>query len=453
MPAGATVQLTSPGDELVFFLDDAPRAHSFWRSTWRRHANFALESVPQNFTSTPVLGGQCSCLVSRQGDLLAGLVLEITLTKLDNRLYDDAGASLYCRGGYHPAEALVRDATLTLGNQTLERVTADWLRVYDSLHRAPEAAEHYKRLTNFDAATLTSGVSTTETLYLPLNFGFCRHPGLALPLVAMWNTEVRLSLTLADAGDLGVSPDGFNVRLFADYVYVDAYEKNAMMDADHTYLFEQVQTQSFTLPPDIPSADSATSYSAKLQFLRPVKCLYWALKDSTPGADARSNHARYVGDYANTLLGYQPCQSAPSGLGLVSSVSERLAPVDTARITFNGVDRLTERKGTYFNKVQPYMFCRRCPLPGLYMYSFALSPEMLSPTGVANFSSMDDAQLHLTFKRSVTPSASGAEFAGAGAEALAAGIDTMHDLVVFAWGYNLLRVSGGEAAIVFGADS
>jgi len=448
---GAEVQLISPGEELAYLLGDADK--TFWRSSVRRHTNFAVESVRQEFATTPALGGQASVLVSRAGDLCAGLFLELTVTKLDNRLYDAAGNLLYCRGNYHPAEALVRDATLTLNGVVLDRITCDWMRVFDALHRAPEAAEHYRRLTNFDAATLTSPVPTTETLYLPLIFSFCRHPGLALPLVAMWLTEVRVSFTFEDALGLGVGADGFSAALYADYVYLDAFEKSRMLNAArHDYLFEQVQTNAFTLPPGTPSAAAASAYAANLRFFRPVKCLYWVLRDSTPATPERSNYARYVGDFARTPLGYQPTQAAPSGLGLVACVSERLAPLASAKLVLNGVDRFGERRGTYFNKVHPYQYCRRCPLPGMYMYSFALSPEALQPSGVCNFSALSDAQLQLTFKRSVGAAQSDGVFAGGNAESLAVGTDTMQDLRVFAWGYNVLTIAGGQCGLLFGGS-
>ena len=423
-----------------------PSGPSRWRSVVRRPATFAVESKAIDFQSPPSFGSRASVTIPRAGDLLSQLFLQVTLTKLDNRSYDEDGAPLYCRGSYYPVEALVKDVAVTVGGQRLDRHTSDWLRVFDSVHRGPEASEHYKRLTNFDAATVTSALSTTETLYLPLAFSFCRHPGLALPLLCMWNTEVRVEFTFASAEEVGVSPEGFTATLFGDFVLLGAEEKAQYLQREHEYLVEEVQTAEFTLPPD-----AGLGYTARLNFYNPVKCLYWVLRDSTQPTERRSNHARYVGDFEATFLGFQPSPASPSGLGLVSGISERMSPIRSARLVLDGADRVPERQSAYFNKVVPAQCSRRCPLPGLHMFSFSLSPESLAVTGVCNFSAFREQDLVLGLKRSVASSVASAAFEGAAAETTAASTDASRDLRVFALGYNVLRISDGVAALRFGS--
>lgn len=442
MPGAAPPTALSTGRSDEWLVSPAD-GKSMWRTAVCRIANYGVESVPIAFPAPPQFGEQVSITIPKGGDLLASLWLEVKLTKLDNRLYDDAGAPLYCRGNYYPAEALVKDVSVWLGGQLLDRHTCDWMRVFDSVHRPPEAAEHYKRLTNFDAATVTSAVATTETLYLPLIFSFCRHPGLALPLCAMWGTNVRVVFTFATAREVGVSPSGFDATLYADFVYLDSPEKARFMANRHEYLVEQTQVAEFVVPP------GSSGFTADLNFYNSVKCLYWVLRDSTQPTPERSNYARYVGDFDNTFLGFQPAPGAPSGLGLVHGISERLSPVRSVRILLDGQDRFNERAAAYFNKVQPAQHSRRCPLPGIGMFSFALAPERLQVTGLCNFDRFREKQLVLTLKRSTSAGPADAQFEGANAETLATSIDAMTDLRVFALGYNRLVVADGVATLVY----
>jgi hypothetical protein len=73
-------------------------------------------------------------------------------------------------------------------------------------------------------------------------------------------------------------------------------------------------------------------------------------------------------------------------------------PVATARITMNGHDRYSDRAGVWHQLVQPYMHFPRVPKKPIMVYSFALSPaDLAQPSGTANFSRIDTAQLVLTF--------------------------------------------------------
>lgn len=416
---------------------------TFFKLVYNRHTNFAMESIRVDFEQEPALGHQCTVVVPRLGDLLHNCYLQVCLTKKAN-MYPDSQA------GYYPAEHLIKDVTLSIGGQAIDRHTGDWLRIFDSLHREPEKSEHYKRLTNFDPAGVSSEMEFTETLYLPLCFYFTRSPGLAIPLISLYFSEVKLTFSFRDAAEVGVLSDGFEAALYCDYVYLDDTERRRFLGKPHEYLVEQVQTQQFDLTAEeAPREDGQSRFNAKLNFSHPVKALYWVLKQTDP-VPGRTMHARYVGDPVDTFLTFQPNpHSGFHGYGMYQVVSEKLAPVHKARLTFNGVDRFSERPGTYFNKVQPYQHTRRAPNPGIYMYSFALNPEDIQPSGTCNFSMIDTSELQLTFKQSVSSGIISDTFRRAGAEQFARNIAGMKTLLVFAWNYNILRVENGMSTLVF----
>lgn len=438
---GGLLQLAGLGEFQETYLTGTPEV-TYFRQRIAKHTNFAIESVQMPFTSEPKLNNSATCIITRQGDLLYQVYLQVTMTK-GNNAYPNA------RAGYHPIEALVKDVTLSIGGTKVDTLYADWFRIYDTFHRTTEQSEAYRRMTNFDATTLINEHPSTETLYMPLNFYFSRSPGCALPLVSLLVSEVKLTFNFASAEEIGILPDDFTVAIYADLVYLDDAERKVFAASTLDYLIEQVQYIPKVLENDeIPSTESMRTVKCKLPLVRPVKSLYWVLKQSGTHP-TMTTHGRYVGDIGSTFVSYQPTAGS---LGLMQSISEKHAPVHSARLTINGTERFASRPGSYFNKVQPYQYAKKAHImPGMYFYSFALRPDDSNPTGNANFSTIKDAELILTLKQSVDAPIASSSFQGEFAETRAKNITGLRELKVFAWGYNLLRIENGLAGLLYGS--
>ena len=160
------MQLVAYGAQDIY-LTGSPQI-TFFKTIYRRHTNFAIESIEQTFNGTVGWGKKVSTTISRNGDLITDVFLEITLKKSGDTFY--------------PAEALVSDIELEIGGQRIDKHYADWFRVFDSLFRKDAEAKQYRRLTDFVDG---EAVGTVKRFYLPLIFFFSRSPGLALPLIAL----------------------------------------------------------------------------------------------------------------------------------------------------------------------------------------------------------------------------------------------------------------------------
>ena len=73
------------------------------------------------------------------------------------------------------------------------------------------------------------GNKAATTLYIPLEFWFCRNPGLALPLIALQYHEVKFNVQFG-AGVFG------SARLYVDYIYLDTDERRRFAQISHEYL-------------------------------------------------------------------------------------------------------------------------------------------------------------------------------------------------------------------------
>jgi hypothetical protein len=103
-------------------------------------------------------------------------------------------------------------------------------------------------------------------------------------------------------------------------------------------------------------------------------------------------------------------------------------PVKSAMLILNGLDRFAERKGDYFNLMQCYKHHTCIPKSrGINVYSFALYPEELQPSGTCNFSRIDSSRLRLQY----IPESTGGT------------------MLLYAVNYNILRIMSGMGGVLY----
>ena len=75
------MQLVAYGAQDIY-LTGNPQI-TFFKVVYRRHTNFAVESIEQTFNGSADLGKKFSCTIARNGDLLSRVYLEtdLNLTK------------------------------------------------------------------------------------------------------------------------------------------------------------------------------------------------------------------------------------------------------------------------------------------------------------------------------------------------------------------------------------
>jgi hypothetical protein len=282
--------------------------------------------------------------------------------------------------------------------------------------------------------TLTDSVSgciPEQTLYIPLEFWFNRHTGLALPLIALQYHEVKINVEFENLQYL-VNIEGTDDKsaqailssvaqqglvacsLYVDYIYLDTEERRRFAQVAHEYLIEQLQ---FT------GTESVTSTSNKIQlsFNHPCKEIIWVVQNPS-----------YVDCNSQTNA---PWRYTDSALG---------NPTAVAKIQLNGQDRFTEREGSYFNFVQPYQHHTSTPSTGINVYSFALKPEDLQPSGSCNFSRIDNAVLNLT----LTPATFTTNVTNINEEDVT-GDQNSANVNIYATNYNVLRIMSGMGGLAY----
>ncbi len=391
---------------------------TFFKVIYRRHTNFAIESVSQTFNGTVGFGKKVSAEISRNGDLISDCWLEIVLKK-------NAGPNTT----FYPAEALIREIKLEIGGQQIDKHYADSLRLHDSLFRMDDEKRAYRRLTDFVDNEPTGAI---KRFYLPLVFFFNTQPGLSLPLIALQYHVVKIEI------DFSAAPDGIDatvepqVTLWVDYVFLDVEERRRFAQSAHEYLIEQTQftgSESVTV-----SESNTTSIRTRLNFNHPCKYLAWVFKGS--------KHGQYTAFPTNDV-------------GNLGTFAEALGPLHDAKLTLNGHDRFDTRRGSYFNMVQPMQTMKARIPAGIYLYSFALKPHEHQPSGTCNFSRIDNATLQMTLKRaSVSNSTVTAALPVPAITDETTTVSNAKDLTslnIYAKNYNILRIMSGMGGLAYAA--
>merc|ERR1712139_584622 len=92
---GGLMQLVAYGAQDVY-LTGNPQI-TFWKVTYRRHTNFAMESIEQTFNGQADFGRRVQCTVSRNGDLAYRTYLQVTLPEISQSDKGGDDSSVYAR--------------------------------------------------------------------------------------------------------------------------------------------------------------------------------------------------------------------------------------------------------------------------------------------------------------------------------------------------------------------
>ena len=325
------MQLVAYGAQDVF-LTGTPEI-TFWKVSYRRHTNFAMESIEQTFSGQADFGRRVTCTISRNGDLAYRTYLQVTLPEINQ------SSAAYARWMDYIGEQLVAQVEVEIGGQRIDRQYGDWMHIWNQVTLSSEQQRGYfKMIGNTTQLTYITDPSFAgvngpcaasggpsqvcaprnalpeTTLYIPLQFWFCRNPGLALPLIALQYHEVKINLDLRPIGEclwavssLAATSGSVSATaayqqslvaasLYVDYIVLDTAERRKMAQNPHEYLFEQLQ---FTGDESVGSS----SNKIKLNFNHPCKELVWVVQ---PDANVDYCSSLIAGTTLYKTLGAQP---------------------------------------------------------------------------------------------------------------------------------------------------
>ncbi len=398
------MQLVAYGAQDIY-LTGNPQI-TFFKVVYRRHTNFAMESIEQTFNGAVDFGRRVTATISRNGDLIKDMWLEVSVS-------GTTGAK------YGVGNVLVKQVEIEIGGQLIDRQYGEWMDIWSELSIPEGKRFGYDTMVGNDVAG-----DQSRKLDVPLMFWFNRNPGLALPLIALQYHEVKINLDVGTLAECyGSSTPTLSMKLWVDYIYLDTDERRRFAQVSHEYLIEQLQFTG-----DASMTLGATSFRTELNFNHPCKELIWVYQTNA--------HARTAGS------GSTPCQ-----FDTLEVDTQESGP--SAILKLNGQDRFQERRMEYFRRVQGFKHHTHSVRTTseytsgsaynqwIYLYSFALNPEEHQPSGTCNFSRIDNTVLSFNKLGYLTTSQGSPTGAAAGV------------VKVFAVNYNVLRIMSGMGGLAY----
>jgi len=339
---GGLMQLVSYGAQDIY-ISGNPQI-TFWKVLYKRHTNFAMESIEVTFNGQADFGRRVTAVISRNADLMYRTYIQVTLPQVSLTV----SPNVRFRWLNYVGHRLIKQVEIEIGGSRIDRQYGDWMQIWTQLTQPLGTQVSFDDMVGNSAdlvllkdgsgvaldATCAASEATNsclsragtplKTLYIPLQFWYCRNPGLAIPLIALQYHEVRINvefeqnynccyadlLTSSDWNDqpsnsLPTNALGNGVSqisqlqlvaasIYIDYVYLDTEERRRFAQQSHEYLIDQLQ---FTGDETV----TASSNKIQMNFNHPTKELIWVVqRDSF--VDCNSPPTPWIAE----ALGQQP---------------------------------------------------------------------------------------------------------------------------------------------------
>jgi hypothetical protein len=396
MTGGALMQLVAYGAQDIYLTGNPTITH--FKTVYRRCTNFSMESIEQYFTNGTVdFGNRVTSIISRNGDLIHQMYLEVVLPNIP-----PGSNTNWVRWTDNVGHYLINSISVEIGGQMIDRHYGDWLEIWSQLSVPAGQKNGYLNMIGQDRTFpdgrprgLQNSADINRTIFVPLQFWFCRNVGLSLPLISLQYHEVTISLEFNTLDNLLITTDGkgkiqpntipdvmtgLSARLWVNYIFLDTEERWRFAEVAHEYLIEQLQFFG-----DTTIVAGTQTKNIILEFNHPVKEMVWVVRNSI-----MEQHKQWC-NYTTLLA--ETRQNLPV---YMKNPYDCFNPIYSAKLTLNGYDRFAMRVGDYFNWVQPFEAHTNVPESrGINVYSFALQPEAHQPSGTCNFSRIDSAVLNI----------------------------------------------------------
>lgn len=353
--SGGLLQLVAYGAQDVYLTGD-PK-FTYFRSVYRQHTNFAMETVKQIVTGGNASNGQLiNVTLGRHGDLIGHTFVQLKpaagVFKTSNNTVADS-----C----WIAERAFSSIELQINGQIIDKHYAVWWRLYSELCMKPHEKIEYDKMTSSPGS-----YSESSVVYLPLLFFFNRDPGMFLPLVAMQYAEVKLIFECSPSYSSYFESQPV---VWSNYIFLDKLERSKFSSGTHEYLIDQVQYNNGEAM-NTGINESAQQVS-RLQLNHPVKFITWMYRTSVTPTN-RNAHWNFTSNTANVNV---TCNPLLFGSGSTHMLPERFGVPFVAQ----GPSSIFSTDGDYSNVSPP-----ATPIQTIIASGTLSSGALLAGTGLTN---------------------------------------------------------------------
>ena len=366
---------------------------SYFLMNFKRHTKFSIESIETPFDGDVDYDATVECRIPKnKGDLIRSMMLKFTLPQPTGTA--DSGYDI--RYTKSIGARIIEYADLLIGGQTIERVTGDYIYMYDQIHNNKDDIDQTLYFLTGHDNYIAVSYDWDYNVLLP--FYFFRHPSLAIPVCALTKQLVEVRIKFKKLEDViiqyktatdiidppsDVSSSIKKVSLVTDFFFVTEDERNFLLTRPIEYVITQLQMSQFKFKP------GESKKSGMLNFKNPVKEMFFLA---------------------------------------VSDDVYKYEPIKQVTMKFNN-NIIIDADNLMLSYEQPLKYYTGVTGNNFGVYSFSLKPETYYPTGQVNMSRIAHNLIDIELD---TPDASFG-----------------HKVYVYAVNYNVLRISSGLGGLKF----
>ena len=367
---------------------------SYFLVNFKRHTKFSIEATETPFDGEPNFDTSLECRIpSNKGDLIRSMMLKFTLPQPTGTV--SSGKDV--RYNKSVGSRIIEYADLRIGGQTIERVTGDYIYMYNQIHNNHDDTDQSLYFLSGHGKYIPVSYDWDYSVMLP--FYFFRHPSLALPVCAITKQLVEVEIKFRKLEDItvtyttssgaiedppsDVSSSIKKVSLITDFFYITENEKNFLLSRPIEYVITQIQLSQFKMKP------GETKKSVMLNFKNPVKEMFFiAISDD--------------------VFKYNPIKNV-----IMKFNNNTIIDADNLMLSYE----------------QPLKYYTGTTENNFGVYSFSLKPETYYPTGQVNMSRIAHNLIEVELD---SPDSSFG-----------------HKVYVYAVNYNVLHVESGLGGLKF----
>lgn len=239
--------------------------------------------------------------------------------------------------------------------------------------------------------TFNSNVKPAFKMFIPFQFWFCKNYGSSFPLIASQHSDVVVKIKFRRINDCATIENipnytytlddlwndknyYLNCNLIVDYIYLDGLERRKFAQSAHEYLIETYQYTYEII--------DKMNFIFHMDMKHPCKEFIWFFQKDVYRFDP---DGKYLAQFNNFSLN-------PENNGSL---------MKNCSISLNGDEKINANIGRwkYYNYIQPLQCHNRTPNDGIFVYSNALYPDQIQPSGTMNLSKLKDIVFNFTFNQ------------------------------------------------------
>ena len=363
---------------------------------FKRHTKFSVEAIETPFEGDMDFGSSNECLIPQnKGDLIRSMMLKFTLPDPTSATWSESGKDLRYKKSI--GSSIIEYVDLLIGGQTIERLTGDYIYMYNQLHNNMDDTLQTLYFLSGHDNYIKQSYDWDYNVLLP--FYFFRHPSLSIPVCAITKQKVEVQIKFKELKDITVKYTTSNgaiedppsdvssslkkVSLVSDFYFISDDEKNFLLTRPIEYVITQLQMSQFKLKA------GESKKSVMLNFKNPVKEMFFMA---------------------------------------VSDDVYKYNPIKHVNMKFNN-NTIIDADNLMLSYEQPLKYYTGTTNNNFGVYSFSIKPETYYPTGQVNMSRIAHNLIEIELDN---PDSSFG-----------------HKVYVYAVNYNVLRIDAGLGGLKF----